>query len=187
MMANIFLNPELDPETLPPTIPERMAQIEVMGLEFDGNNPKEPGGWIETEDIADETTIEDMVDPNLQLYNPQFGLLCNDLVGLSRKEQLDYYFHGVDGIRSALWNIESRETLYALVTLATDLDAAMLAVNQWDKGFDTFARLEREFEDAERQVKRLEDIQVEQERIDAYAATYWLHQEAMTDHQRVSA
>lgn len=201
MFANVVINPELDPETDSPLVPEMMAQIDIMGLEFDGDNPEEQKTWVEVEDIiaeekdfnpeidGDEVQLDDLTAKDIRpmpKFTPGLESLINTLLFKARKEQVAIYFQGIDWLREQLRQVETRDQLYALVDVASELDAAIMAVNTWNKGWDAYAKLETCFGNAERNVQRLEAIAAEQERISKKARLYWLER-SKVDNQRVPA
>jgi hypothetical protein len=201
MLANIFLNPELDPQSATPLVPEMMAQIDIMGLEFDGDNPEEQKTWVEIEDVVaeekdfdpeidgDEVQLDDLTAKDIRpapRFTPGLEAIINTLLFKTRKEQVAIYFQAIDWLREKLRQVETRDQLYALVDVASELDAAMMSVNTWNKGWDAYAKLEYCFNSAEQNIKRLEAIAAEQARISEKTKLYWLER-SKVDNQRVPA
>jgi hypothetical protein len=118
--------------------------------------------------------------------------LIRILKGKTRQEQKDMYSQAIEAIRKTLHEAESKSDIYALVDFATDLDRAMIMTNTWRYGWDTYEKLHLAFEEAERNIMRLEAIKVSQARYDAYARSvevFSFNKEAKTkvDYQAVPA
>jgi primosomal protein N'' len=141
-------------------------------------------------EIDDTTPIDELTAKDIRpmpKFTPGLEALINTLLFKTRKEQVAIYFQGIDWLREQLRQVETRDQLYALVDVASELDAAIMAVNTWNKGWDAYAKLETCFSNAERNIKRLEAIAAEQERKSQYARAYWLERSRATDNQRVPA
>ena len=156
---------------------------------------EEEESWLElTEDMQFENEQSTLVfecastnlNLSLDLVSNRIQSFVRELANQPRKEQLDIYFASVDKIRTALYAVTTRTQLNAIVDIGVDLDRAMLLTNDWRNGFDTFDKLEREFEWAEDNIKRLEAIQESQDKKSEYARLYWLERSKI-DYQRVSA
>jgi hypothetical protein len=135
-----------------------MDMIDMMALEFDGDNPAEPKTCLEIEDApnqdGDFVATDDLRDSEV----------------FSRKELLEQYKRDKFQLRDALRQVTTRQELYACVDFGVMIDDAMNQDPTWHRPFDMYAALSREFAWAEERVTRLErNLALEKARLDAYA------------------
>jgi hypothetical protein len=136
---------------------------EMMGLEEDGNNPAEKPYWIDMTGLQDDCV--EIEGDNLR-DREVFG---------DRKVLIQSWQDDVNRLRKALYQVTTREELYACVSFGAMIDEAMNLDPTWNRPFDSYERLERVFLATEERINKREmALKAEKMRLEAYTKSVYV-------------